>query len=154
MRRASIPALARVAHRLGVDADWVVFGHVHRCGPLAGDDPRAGAGPAGSPRVANTGSWVYEPLLVNHVTPPHPYWPGGAILLDDAGEPEPISLLNHLDAATLHGRPAGRDSVRELEDDLAGGATLVDELQRLGGPLEREALADDRGHEARVGQAV
>ena len=106
MRRASIPALARVAHRLGVGADWVLFGHVHRCGPLAGDDPQRWRGPGGSPRVANTGSWVYEPLLVNHVTPPHPYWPGGAVRLADAGEPEPISLLNHLDAATLHGRPA------------------------------------------------
>jgi UDP-2,3-diacylglucosamine pyrophosphatase LpxH len=105
MRRASIPALARVAHRLGVGADWVIFGHVHRCGPLAGDDPERWRGPGGSPRIANTGSWVYEPLLVNHVTPPHPYWPGGAILLADGGDPEPIGLLDHLDAATLHGRP-------------------------------------------------
>ena len=47
MRRASIPALARVVHRLGVDADWVVFGHVHRCGPLPGDDPRRWRGPGG-----------------------------------------------------------------------------------------------------------
>ncbi|MEV9163428.1 hypothetical protein AB0127_27430, partial [Klebsiella pneumoniae] len=38
MRRASIPALARVVHRLAIDADWVVFGHVHRLGPLADDD--------------------------------------------------------------------------------------------------------------------
>jgi len=35
MRRASIPALARVVHRLGVDADWVVFGHVHRWNGLS-----------------------------------------------------------------------------------------------------------------------
>jgi hypothetical protein len=34
-RFASLPALGRVVHRLGVDADWVVFGHVHRSGPLA-----------------------------------------------------------------------------------------------------------------------
>jgi UDP-2,3-diacylglucosamine pyrophosphatase LpxH len=78
MRRASIPALARVAHRLGVDADWVIFGHVHRCGPLAGDDPRRWAGPGGLPRIANAGSWVYEPLLLHGAAPPHPYWPGGA----------------------------------------------------------------------------
>ena len=83
-----------------------IFGHVHRCGPLAGDNPQRWRGPGGSPRIANTGSWVYEPLLVNHVTPPHPYWPGGAIRLADAGDPEPIGLLNHLDAAALHGRPA------------------------------------------------
>ena len=52
MRRASIPALARVVHRLGVDADWVVFGHVHRLGPLAGDDPEQWRGPGGRPRLA------------------------------------------------------------------------------------------------------
>jgi UDP-2,3-diacylglucosamine pyrophosphatase LpxH len=103
MRRASMPALARVAHRLGVDADWVVFGHVHRLGPLAGDDPRRWRGPGGAPRIANTGSWVYEPLLLHHVTPPHPYWPGGAIVLPDGGEPAAVGLLDDLDAAALHG---------------------------------------------------
>ena len=36
MRRSSIPALARVAQRLGVEAEWVLFGHVHRLGPPAG----------------------------------------------------------------------------------------------------------------------
>jgi UDP-2,3-diacylglucosamine pyrophosphatase LpxH len=102
MRRASIPALARVVHRLGVDADWVVFGHVHRCGPLAGDVLRQWSGPGGVPRIANTGSWVYEPVLLQGVTPPHPYWPGGAIRLAEGGEPEAIGLLDHLGAAALH----------------------------------------------------
>ena len=102
MRRASIPALARVVHRLGVDADWVVFGHVHRCGPLAGDVLRQWRGPGGVPRIANTGSWVYEPVLLHRVTPPHPYWPGGAIRLPEGGEPEAIGLLDHLGAAALH----------------------------------------------------
>jgi hypothetical protein len=102
VRRASIPALARVVHRLGVDADWVVFGHVHRCGPLAGDDREYWHGPGGSPRIANCGSWVYEPLLVHHVTPPYPYWPGGAVVLEDSGEPKAVGLLDHLDATALH----------------------------------------------------
>ena len=102
MRRASMPALARVAHRLGVEADWVVFGHVHRCGPLPGDDPADWLGPAGTPRMVNSGSWVYEPLLVHHATPPHPYWPGGAIVLDDGADPRVVGLLDHLDAAALH----------------------------------------------------
>jgi UDP-2,3-diacylglucosamine pyrophosphatase LpxH len=101
MRRASIPALARVVHRLEVDADWVIFGHVHRCGPLPGDDPTRWIGPGGRPRIANTGSWVYEPLLVHATAPPHPYWPGGAIRLDDDGVPRAIGLLDHLDAAQL-----------------------------------------------------
>jgi UDP-2,3-diacylglucosamine pyrophosphatase LpxH len=94
MRRASIPALARVVHRLGVDADWVVFGHVHRCGPLAADDPGQWRGPNGRPQIANTGSWVYEPLLLHRAAPPHPYWPGGAILLEDDGDPQAIALLD------------------------------------------------------------
>ena len=102
MRRASIPALARVVHRLGVDADWVVFGHVHRCGPLAGDVLRQWSGPRGVPRIANTGSWVYEPVLLHRVAPPHPYWPGGAIRLAEGGEPEAVGLLDHLDGAALH----------------------------------------------------
>jgi Calcineurin-like phosphoesterase len=96
MRRASIPALARVVHRLGVDAEWVVFGHVHRCGPLAGDDLSQWCGPAGRPRIANTGSWVYEPLLLHRATPPHPYWPGGAVLIEDDADPRAIGLLDDL----------------------------------------------------------
>ncbi len=101
-RRASIPALGRVVHRLGVDAEWVIFGHVHRCGPLAGDDHRRWRGPGGRPQLANTGSWVHEPLLVHRASPPHPYWPGGAILLQDARDPQPVGLLDQLDAAALH----------------------------------------------------
>ena len=93
-RRASIPALGRVVHRLGVDAEWVIFGHVHRCGPLAGDDRRRWRGPGGRPQLANTGSWVHEPLLVHRARPPHPYWPGGAILLQDGRDPEAIGLLD------------------------------------------------------------
>jgi UDP-2,3-diacylglucosamine pyrophosphatase LpxH len=105
MRRASIPALGRVVHRLGVDADWVIFGHVHRCGPLATDDPRRWRGPGARPQIVNTGSWVYEPLLLHRASAPHPYWPGGAILLQDGADPKAIGLLDHLDAETLHRSP-------------------------------------------------
>ena len=86
-----------------------------------------GADPAASPRIANTGSWVYEPLLLHHVTPPHPYWPGGAIRLADgrrARADRPARPPRRRDPA----RPAGRVSQSaELEDDLAGRAALVDE---------------------------
>jgi UDP-2,3-diacylglucosamine pyrophosphatase LpxH len=101
MRRASIPALARVVHRLGIAADWVVFGHVHRLGPLAGDDPQQWRGPEGRPRIANCGSWVYEPLLVHRAQPPHPYWPGGAVLVEDGLEPRAVGLLDELPAEAL-----------------------------------------------------
>jgi UDP-2,3-diacylglucosamine pyrophosphatase LpxH len=101
MRRASIPALARVVHRLGVDADTVVFGHVHRLGPLAGDDPDQWRGPEGRPRIVNCGSWVYEPLLVHRAQRPHPYWPGGAVLIEDGAEPLAIGLLDGWDPGRL-----------------------------------------------------
>jgi UDP-2,3-diacylglucosamine pyrophosphatase LpxH len=102
MRRASIPALARVVHRLGVEADWVVFGHVHRLGPLAGDDPAQWCGPSGLPRILNCGSWSYEPVLVHRARPAHPYWPGGAVLLEPGQDPRAIGLLDQLPAAALH----------------------------------------------------
>jgi predicted phosphodiesterase len=102
MRRASIPALARVVHRLGVEADWVVFGHVHRLGPLPEDQPARWNGPGGRPRVVNTGSWCYEPLLVHRAAFSHPYWPGGAVVLDDDGEPRAVGLLEGLGPQLLH----------------------------------------------------
>ena len=100
MRRHALPSLARVVRLLSVDADTVLFGHVHRLGPLAGDDPAQWLGAGGRPRLHNTGSWLYEPLLVHHVAPPHPYWPGGAISLD-AGQPLPLGLLDDLRAGDL-----------------------------------------------------
>jgi UDP-2,3-diacylglucosamine pyrophosphatase LpxH len=102
MRRASIPALARVVHRLGIGAEWVVFGHVHRLGPLIGDRLEQWRGPGGRPRIANSGSWVYEPLLVHRARPPHPYWPGGAIVVDGDLDPVAVGLLDDLPATALH----------------------------------------------------
>jgi UDP-2,3-diacylglucosamine pyrophosphatase LpxH len=102
MRRASIPALARVVHRLRVEAEWVVFGHVHRLGPLAGDDPGQWCGPGGRPRILNCGSWVYEPVLLHRARPPHPYWPGGAVLLEPGKHPRALGLLDELPAEALH----------------------------------------------------
>jgi UDP-2,3-diacylglucosamine pyrophosphatase LpxH len=108
MQRAAIPALTRVVHRLGVDAEWVVFGHVHRLGPLEADDLDEWQGPGGSPRVINTGSWLYEPRLVHGASPPHPYWPGGAVLLEPGRDPQPVGLLDDLSPAQLRGAPDRR----------------------------------------------
>jgi UDP-2,3-diacylglucosamine pyrophosphatase LpxH len=102
MRRAAVPAMAEVARRLGVDADWVVFGHVHRLGPRA--EP-AWEPLAGGPRLLNTGAWLYEPMLVDQAVPPHPYWPGGAVLLEPGSPPRAIGLLDGLSAAQLTGPP-------------------------------------------------
>ncbi len=102
MRRHSLPAIARVARNLGVDAEVVVFGHVHRLGPLAGDDPEEWRGPGNGPRLLNTGSWRYDPLLLHHAWPPHPYWPGGAVVVEDGAEPRAIGLLDGLAVDQLH----------------------------------------------------
>jgi hypothetical protein len=100
VRHAAAPAIAHAAIRLGVDARWVVFGHVHRAGPLAGErwEPVAGG-----PHVVSTGCWVYEPLLLDHVSPPHPYWPGGAVLVEDGGAPRVLGLLDEVSAELLSG---------------------------------------------------
>ena len=98
MRRAAVPAIERVARRLGVEADWVVFGHVHRRGPMDGESWPAGPG---GMRTINPGSWLYEPLLVDRAGAPHPYWPGGAVLLEPGREPRTIGLLDDFSAAEL-----------------------------------------------------
>jgi predicted phosphodiesterase len=101
MTRASLPALVQVVERLGVDADWVVFGHVHRLGPLADDEGAQWEGLGGKPRMINAGSWLYEPLLVSRASPPHPYWPGGAVYIEDGQPPEARGLLDELPASAL-----------------------------------------------------
>ena len=93
MRRAAVPAMARVVGRLGIDADWVLFGHVHRRGPIGGE-----TWPSGGQRLVNTGAWLYERLLLDRAAAPHPYWPGGAVLLDDDQPPRTLGLLDDLGA--------------------------------------------------------
>jgi hypothetical protein len=45
---------------------------------------------------------LYEPRLVHRAKPPHPYWPGGAVVLDDGQDPRAIGLLDDVDASLLH----------------------------------------------------
>ncbi len=98
-RRAAVPAVALAATRIGVGARHVVFGHVHRTGPLAGEGPWTPL--PGGPQIVNTGSWVYEPLLLDRAGAPHPYWPGGAVVVEDEGAPRVLSLLDDLPGAVL-----------------------------------------------------
>jgi hypothetical protein len=104
MQRAGIPALGRVVRRLGVDADWVVFGHLHRAGPLTGEPADRWHGDNGAPRYVNAGSWLYEPLLVDRSSPPHPYWPGAAVLVQPGGDPKVVGLLDGLTVGDLRPR--------------------------------------------------
>lgn len=99
MRHAALPALGRVAANLGIEARWILFGHVHRLGPGDGDDLAQWArGPVGA-GLLNTGSWLYERLLAERTRPPHPYWPGGAVLLEPGRAPRTVALLASVELA-------------------------------------------------------
>ena len=100
-RRAGLPAMATVAEGLGLRARHLIFGHLHRAGPLPADDRAEWTGRRGRLRLHNTGSWVYEPLLLTGVEPPHPYWPGGAVWLDGDAPPRTVNLLDGLGPAAL-----------------------------------------------------
>jgi hypothetical protein len=83
---------ARVLQALGVEADRVLFGHTHRTGPVAGDDPalwRTAAGTA----LHNTGNWVDEPAYHGGRVD-SPYWPGTLTLIESGGTPQVTRVLS------------------------------------------------------------
>lgn len=96
LSRAGLHATAEVVARLRPDAEFVIFGHTHRAGPLPGDDPGEWRTITGA-RLMNTGCWVYEPGFLG--TAPHtsPYRAGFVAALGTDGPPE---LVNLLDAST------------------------------------------------------
>jgi calcineurin-like phosphoesterase family protein len=99
VKNHSLPALAHAAYALGVLAPWVLFGHVHRLGPMTGDAPAAWAGLTPGQQLLNTGSWRFEPVICRRMRPPNPYWPGGAVAIEDDGIPRAIGLLDGLTEA-------------------------------------------------------
>lgn len=97
LERAGLSSLRRVADDLGVlpRARHVLFGHVHRLGPLTADEALGAWRPdPDGPWLWNSGSWVYEPLLVRPGETMSPYWPGGALLLVDERTPQVLRLLD------------------------------------------------------------
>lgn len=99
-RRRGLPAMHEVLRRFEIHADHAVFGHVHRAGPAPSDDRDEWVQPPG-PMLHNTGSWVYEPLLLAGARPPHPYWPGGAVLVEDDEAPRQLRLLDDVPVHAL-----------------------------------------------------
>lgn len=96
LERAGLQSLYRVANDLGVlpRARHVLFGHVHRLGPLTAEEALGPWHP--DPDGAwlwNSGSWVHEPLLVGAADTASPFWPGGALLLEDERTPQVLRLL-------------------------------------------------------------
>ena len=98
LRRAGIRAMFTVVERLGIEADWVIYGHTHRTGPLPGEgDWRA---PTGA-RLMNCGSWIWSPQLAGPRGPSGPYWPGRMIVVDDEGPPALVDVLADLPVSEM-----------------------------------------------------
>ena len=96
LRRAGLLAMAHVVRRLDIEAEYVVFGHTHRAGPLPVDGeewtvpPRRGRRPT---RLLNTGSWVYQPLFLGRRASDSPYWPGRCVVVEDGSAPRLLHPL-------------------------------------------------------------
>lgn len=100
LRRAGLAAMGEVAARLGLGDNHVVFGHTHRAGPLPGDEQGEWVGRSGA-RLVNTGSWAYAAIFLDSSGSANPYWPGGAVLVQDTGPPTPLRLLADRSPAQL-----------------------------------------------------
>ena len=92
LRRAGLRAMGEVATRLGLDGAYVIFGHTHRAGPLPGDRESEWLG-AGGARLVNCGCWTYDSYFLTAKPGESPYWPGGAVLVEDEGPPQVLRLL-------------------------------------------------------------
>jgi Calcineurin-like phosphoesterase len=95
LRRNALDAISDVVARLGIQAEHVIFGHSHRTGPLPDDDVTEWRTPTGS-WLHNSGSWVHEPVFTSAAGVESAYWPGGAILVEDAGPPQLLRLLRQV----------------------------------------------------------
>ena len=100
-RRASIPALGRVVHRLGVDAEAVIGARPLPAGCSLVTIRRRGGDPVAGPQLADTA--VRRFMTVSPWIAPSrsPDPPAGAILLEVVRDPQPYGLLDQLDAAVL-----------------------------------------------------
>ncbi|HEY7151026.1 MAG TPA: metallophosphoesterase [Solirubrobacterales bacterium] len=96
--RAGLAAIGEVVHRLGIEADHLIFGHTHRRGPMRGEQ---GWRLESGTRLWNTGSWVYAPGLLGRSAAESPYWPGTVVVLEGERQPELRHLLDHLAKAEL-----------------------------------------------------
>jgi hypothetical protein len=94
LRRAGLRAMGEVASRLGLGDVHVIFGHTHRAGPRLTDDISEWRGPGGA-RLLNAGCWTYDAYFLRGEPGESPYWPGGAVLVDDDGPPVMRRLLDH-----------------------------------------------------------
>jgi len=103
LRRAGLAGIGETAGRLGLSPAHLIFGHTHRAGMLPGDDAGEWHAPGGT-RLHNGGCWVYETHFMGRLPAGEsPYWPGGAIAIDDDGPPRLERLLGELSGERLLG---------------------------------------------------
>jgi len=100
LRRAGLRAMGEVAARLDLGDSYVVFGHTHRAGPLAGDREPEWLGVGGS-RLLNAGCWTYSGVFLTPTPGESPYWPGACVLVEDSGPPVVKRLLQDRPHAEL-----------------------------------------------------
>ena len=102
MQRHALQAMLVATQALEVEADHVIFGHVHRRGPRERDDLSRWSGADGHPRLLNTGCWRYEPVVVRGLDGRRAsYWPGGAVSIGEDGVPRSVGLLEGLSEKEL-----------------------------------------------------
>jgi predicted phosphodiesterase len=92
LRRGYLTGIKAVIERLDIHAAHVIWGHSHRSGPWPSDDQSEWIAATGA-RILNTGSWVYQPHFLSPEPNGSPYWPGTAVIVDDAGPPRLVRLL-------------------------------------------------------------
>ena len=103
LRRGGLLAPAEAARRLRVSPAHLVFGHTHRTGRLADDAASEWRTPGGT-QLHNAGNWIFDPVFMGRgAEGSSPYWPGGAIALDDDGPPRLERLLAGVPAKVLDG---------------------------------------------------
>jgi Calcineurin-like phosphoesterase len=104
LRRAGLRAMGEVAARLGLGDAYVVFGHTHRAGPMAGDDELewrgaqltaggAAAADGRGARLVNAGCWTFDTVFITDTPGESPYWPGSYVLVEESGPPQLKRLL-------------------------------------------------------------
>ena len=87
LRESGVHAMRDLIRALEIDAKEVIYGHTHRPGPLDGDAAWWDG------RLVNTGSWLYEPNLLQTTAGESPYWPGVVVFVEDDKPPELRRLL-------------------------------------------------------------
>jgi hypothetical protein len=100
LRRSGLRSMAEVCAALGVSADYVIFGHTHRAGPVPGDDPAEWVTARGA-RLINSGCWVHEPAFMGSDPSQSPYRTGFCVVVEETDPSTPPRLVNLLDPPSL-----------------------------------------------------